>query len=523
MIENHDSIGSLVNKLTDSYRTKPIIKSVITGAGAYLATYMISEALDTNSKGVLDYLVNFKHHILPSIIAIGSTVNSYRLRKAKDKIKRDYLELESVNQVTQEHNERLSEARKALKREHAQLLVIQQELGLKNASLEATNHKLEDLNKKLEDATNQESSAKKRYSNMLGNASHEIKTPLSTISMCADIALDTMPQIPERRYLERIKNAVGYINHLLEDMLQSSRETAGKLKRNDVVYSPKIQLSEIYDMMKYNADNRGIRLEFECDPSLPEYVLGDKSKLTQINLNLISNAIKFTQTDRRDPKVKVSISCGRIDDDTIEYKLVVKDEGIGISKADIARIFNRYEQVETNEAYTQGNGFGLSISEKLVKFLEGSISVESEIGYGSSFYVTVPLKISQAPITNKCKTNPYRLLLIDDDNTSIFITQKMLEQRGYVVDDAADARDAIDKLSSKRYNLVLTDISLPGIDGYKLVDMIRREDAGQNNKDVPILAVTGHDEIRDGVFIGKMDKPIKIDSLVEMIEQYARN
>jgi PAS domain S-box-containing protein len=360
----------------------------------------------------------------------------------------------------------------------------------------------------------------------LANMSHEIRTPMNAIIGYTDLLLKKNLPPREHEYVEVIKNSGENLLRIVNDILDYSKIESGIITFEFYPISIKEIFSSLNAMLLNKAQDHHIYLSFNCGTNLPNVVLGDQTRVTQILLNLINNAIKFTKRG----SVEVFVKIIKEENEFYLFEFSIKDTGIGIPKDELENIFERFRQAElsTTRKYG-GTGLGLSIAKQLVELQGGKIEVHSKLGVGSEFVFTLPLKKTTKTHLNPESDNKYfnvyemeqlNVLLAEDNPVNVkFVLSLFSEYNITHIDIAENGRQIIDRVKNGAYDIVLMDIEMPEINGYEATAIIRNK--LKNN--VPIIAMTAHaiaGEKEKCLQCGMTDfisKPIQADVLFEKI------
>ena len=329
--------------------------------------------------------------------------------------------------------------------------------------------------------------ANRAKSEFLANMSHEIRTPMNAILGLTHLALEDDGR-PQHDYLEKIRQAGQHLYQLLNDVLDFSKIEAGRMELTPAPFAPRALVEQIVGTLAMEARAKRLRLDVRVAPDVPEGLVGDSVRIMQILVNLVGNAIKFTEAGG----VVVEVAAARRDEGQVTLRLVVSDSGIGMTPAQQQRIFGAYAQA--NATVTRrfgGTGLGLSITRRLVELMHGEIRVSSEPGAGSIFTVELPLAIAPAPAPvaerPALRFDGRRVLVVEDNPVNQLITREILERRGAVVEVADNGRIALERAAAGRFDLVLMDVMMPEMDG---IEATRRLRATPDTATLPIIGLT---------------------------------
>lgn len=376
--------------------------------------------------------------------------------------------------------------------------------------------------KRLEETIEQNYALLEMRKNIILTISHDIRAPLNIISGSAELAMDTREKKRRNNYLDNIRIVCKHVVHLLNNLLDVYRLNEAKETRNDVPFNLNGLLERIASGFSHVVTDKGIlfRQDFK-DTDVNLY--GDADRIEQIMDNLLTNAVKFTESG--------TIALNACYHEGL-LTLEVKDSGIGMSQETLSRIFRPFERL-TSATNVDGVGLGLPITKGVVRLLGGEINVTSEIGQGSTFSVTLPLSTTDEPVEseNRILLNlehlPANVLVIDDDTMFLGVIKEMLERNGITCTMCSSAKDVVKAIRGKDYDLLLSDILMPGTNGFDLLTLLRNSNIG-NSRTIPVVAMTARGDRDKEAFLhaGFTDciyKPFSSSELLSLLSMVKRN
>lgn len=374
--------------------------------------------------------------------------------------------------------------------------------------------------------------AQRAKEEFLANMSHEIRTPINGIAGMVNLLLEVQKEEDRIKYLNAIKHSTENLKVIINDILDFSMIESGKLRLEKIGFLVKSHVESVIETFRHQAIDKGLALEFFIEEEADVVVIGDPVRLSQILINLISNAIKFTH----DGYIKISILIVHKEERSITLEFQVSDTGVGIPQEKLNTIFDSFSQAD--ESITRrygGTGLGLTISRQLVELQGGEITVTSTESYGSTFSFSIPyllgnikdiekdIKVPNKKITIRFPQS--KVLLVEDNDINRLYATNLLKNWNCTVDSAENGLIALEKLKANQYDIIFMDIQMPVMDGYEATKTIRAT-FEEDKRDIPIIAITANAIKGDddkSILVGMNDyiiKPFQPDDLRRVLQKF---
>lgn len=378
--------------------------------------------------------------------------------------------------------------------------------------------------------------ANESKSNFLASMSHEIRTPMNAIVGYADLIAREQTSRAGREYAQSIKSASNSLLHIINDILDFSKIEQGHLEIVEEEYDTDGLFEEVSDIMQVQAAKKGLSLISSVDPTMPSVLYGDKLRIRQVMLNIVGNAIKFTN----EGSVRIVTEWEPLGSDRALITITISDTGIGIEKENINKLFEEFERIENKTTVVKpGTGLGLTISKALLEMMGGTIDIESEYGVGTSVIIGIKQKIiSNTPIATqreaagaKEEKKEYivapdaKILVVDDNRVNLELMNNYLKQYRIIPDLVESGAEAVKLAGTNFYDIVFMDQMMPEMDGVEAMKRIRAL-GGRNASELPVIALTANavagtrSELISEGFTDYASKPLPIKTLEYLLTKY---
>lgn len=411
-------------------------------------------------------------------------------------------------------------------------------------SLETSDyHQLLMNNERLRIAEQDAIKANRAKSDFLASMSHEIRTPLNAVLGMDELIIRETESGKEidpsfigriREYAENIKDAGQVLLSVINDILDLTKIESGKMEIKPVPYRLHSLINDVDTMIRVRAEQKGLAYIQKTDPAIPDHLIGDELRIRQIMINLLNNAVKYTDSG----KVSMEISMTDHTDSDLSLCICVKDTGIGIHSEDLPRIFGDFQRLDEEHNHRiEGTGLGLSIVKRMIGLMNGEINVTSEYGKGSVFTVVIPQKIntdlSQTTAANEKNrkigdaityhTPDCQYLVVDDNRLNLLVAKRFLDGLNGQIETAKSGEEALQKMTQKKYDLIFMDHMMPDLDGIQTYEQSLK-DPDNLNLNTPMIMMTANalsgvrEEYLEIGFADYVSKPVEIKELLRVVK-----
>ena len=382
--------------------------------------------------------------------------------------------------------------------------------------------------------------ASEAMSNFLANMSHEIRTPINAVLGMDEMILRESDDDRIIEYAKTIEGAGRTLLSIINDILDFSKIEKGNVEIVESNYELSSLLSDVINMVWLRAEKKGLKLVTEVEPTTPEKLYGDEVRIRQIIINLLNNAVKYTDKG----SVTLKVGYEKTDKENINLKVSVSDTGIGIKEEDLGKLFDKFKRLDLDKNKTiEGSGLGLPITSQLIKLMNGGINVESTYGEGSTFSVSIPQRVltdekigrfnSRRAVSKmeKAKNETWytapdaKLLIVDDTSMNLMVVRELLKRTKVQIDEAGSGMECIKKATERKYDIILLDYRMPEMDGIEVLNRLKEMDDNKN-KETPIIALTANaisgarERFLNEGFDDYITKPVDGEKLEKLIMAY---
>ena len=379
--------------------------------------------------------------------------------------------------------------------------------------------------KRLQEEKDKAEKANASKSRFVSVVSHELRTPMNAVVGMTEILLRDQEALSEKqtKYLRNIASSGKALVEIVNDILDQSKLEAGKMEVIPAPYALRPLVDEIMMIMENRKGDKDIKLEKDISASVPDSLSGDSLRIRQIIINLMNNAVKFTE----DGFIRLSVSVEKEEEDTLYIHFSVKDSGQGIREEDLRKLGEAFSQVDQEKNHQkEGTGLGISISKDFISLMGGKLEVRSKYGEGTEFFFTIPQKWTEEEREDhqddSTTFSGKKVLIVDDTELNLLVATELLFPTGADIRTVSSGKDALETLREEEYDIVFMDYIMPEMDGAETTREIRNT----TSRTLPIVALTGDTSVetvnllRDAGISDILSKPVEYEDMTEMMRKY---